>query len=274
MIRGHAILIHGFWSSPATWNRTADVLAADPDLAGVSWHRLGYESPKVSLPFWPTRIPDYDDIAQSLRPFLSAHAPDGNIAIVTHSQGGLILQRYLAWMVNEGRGRELVRIRSVVMLACPHEGTDYLRSIRAVLGFRFHPQAGALATLNQSVAAARRTVLHQVVHATAATERECPIPVHVYAGRTDKVVTRVPAQSAFPNAAVLPGDHFSILDPDLPGSLTAPTVKAHLLHDLAAEAPVSSAVEQARRESSGPHVAFNDSRGVQIGDHNQQENFF
>lgn len=274
MMRGHAILIHGFWSSPATWDRMADVLAADPDLAGVSWHRLGYESPKVSLPFRPTRIPDYDDIAQSLRPFLTAHAPDGDIAIVTHSQGGLILQRYLAWMVNEGRGRELLRIRSVVMLACPHEGTDYLRSIRAVLGFRFHPQAGALATLDKNVAAARRTVLNQVVHATAATERACPVPVHVYAGRTDKVVTRVPAQSVFPHAAVLPGDHFSILDPDLPGSLTAPTVKAHLLHDLAAAASDPGPTEQVRREPSRPHITVDDSRGVQIGDHNQQDNFF
>jgi len=228
----HVILIHGFWSSPATWDPLIDVLTATPELAGLDFHRLGYESPKVSIPLFPTRIPDYDDVAQSLRPFISSQVPSGNIAFVTHSQGGLILQRYLAWMLNEGRGRELARVRSIVMLACPHEGSEYLRSVRAVLGFRRHPQAGDLKAFNQSVAAARRTVINQIVYAVGATDRECRIPIHVYAGRTDKVVTRVPAQSAFPNAAVIPGDHFSILDPRSPGNITAPTIAFHLIQDL------------------------------------------
>ena len=52
--------------------------------------------------------------------------------MVTHSQGGLILQRYLAWMLGEGRGRELTTIRLIVTLSCPNEGSEYLSSIRAV----------------------------------------------------------------------------------------------------------------------------------------------
>ena len=38
------------------------------------------------------------------------------MAIVTHSQGGLILQRSLTWMLHKRRGRELARIPSIVML--------------------------------------------------------------------------------------------------------------------------------------------------------------
>jgi pimeloyl-ACP methyl ester carboxylesterase len=259
----HVVLVHGFWSSPDTWNRLGTVWEDEPELSEFAWQRVHYESPKVSLPWKPTRIPDYDDVAQSLRPFLSVHAPTGDIAFVTHSQGGLIVQRYLAWMLNEGRGQELARVRSVVMLACPHEGSDYLRSIRKVLGFRFHPQAGQLELLDRHVAAARRTVLNQIVHASAITDRTCPIPIHVYSGRTDRVVTRVPAQSAFPDAGVLPGNHFSILDPKYAGSLTAGTVQRHIVNDLASssgarEAMGGSPAEASSDAASGGQVVRQD----------------
>jgi tetratricopeptide (TPR) repeat protein/pimeloyl-ACP methyl ester carboxylesterase len=226
------VLIHGFWSSPATWDRLTAQLSLDPDLAGLRIHGFGYESPR--LPRWffsSTRVPDYDDIAQSLPAYLAAHAPGRTpIVIVTHSQGGLILQRFLAWMLTEGRGRELARIRAIVMLSCPNEGSEYLASIRAVTGFDRHPQAGQLDVLEREVGEARRVVLRQIVNASTLDDRHCPIPVYVYSGRTDNIVVRQSAQSAFPYAEVLPGDHFSILVPDSPGSLTLPTLRRHILN--------------------------------------------
>jgi tetratricopeptide (TPR) repeat protein len=224
------VLIHGFWSSPATWDRLTARMREDAELRDVHIHAFGYESPKLRMPGSPARIPDYNDIAQSLPAYLAAHTvPTAPLAIVTHSQGGLILQRYLAWMLNEGRGRELARIRLVVMLSCPNEGSEYLRSIRAVTGFGHHPQAGQLEVLDREVGAARRIVLRQIVNAQTLDDRHCPIPVYVYSGRTDNVVLRESAQSVFPNAEVLPGDHFTILDPAIPGHLTFPTIKRHLL---------------------------------------------
>jgi pimeloyl-ACP methyl ester carboxylesterase len=224
------VLIHGFWSSPATWDRLIAPLRGDTDLAGLRIHAFGYESPKLRLPGSPTRIPDYNDIAQSLPAYLAAHVRGGaGVAVVTHSQGGLILQRYLAWMLAEGRGRELAMIRLIVMLSCPNEGSEYLRSIRAVAGLGRHPQAGQLNVLTREVGEARRVVLRQIINATTVDERHCSIPVYVYSGRTDNVVLRETAQSVFPNAEVLPGDHFSILDPDAPGSLTFAELKRHLL---------------------------------------------
>ena len=230
------VLIHGFWSSPATWDRLIARLREDTDLAGLQIHAFGYESPKLRLPGSPTRIPDYNDIAQSLPAYLAAEVRGGaGVAVVTHSQGGLILQRYLAWMLAEGRGRELPMIRLIVMLSCPNEGSEYLRSIRAVAGFGRHPQAGQLDVLTREVREARRVVLRQVINATTVDDRHCPIPVYVYSGRTDNVVLRETAQSVFPNAEVLPGDHFSILDPDAPGNLTFAELKRRLLEIFTSE---------------------------------------
>ena len=68
------------------------------------------------------------------------------------------------------------------------------------------------------------------MNASSLDDRHCPIPIYVYSGRTDNIVIRQSAQSAFPYAEVLPGDHFSILVPDSPGSLTVPTLKRHILN--------------------------------------------
>ena len=228
MTNADIVLIHGFWSSPATWDELDERLRGDSELQGLRVHRFGYESPKLSFPLSWTRVPDYNDIAQSLPSYLAAQT-SGATAIITHSQGGLILQRFLAWMLNEGRGRELTAIKLIVMLACPNDGSDYLRSVRAAAGLGRHAQARNLKPLNAEVADTRRVVLRQIVHASAINERECPIPVYAYAGRTDRVVRRTSAQGSFPYAGALPGNHFSILDPSLPGSLTIATLKRHLM---------------------------------------------
>jgi pimeloyl-ACP methyl ester carboxylesterase len=249
MINANLVLIHGFWSSPATWNKLSDRLSADSELQGLRVHRFGYESPKLPVPFWWTRVPDYNDIAQSLPSYLAAHTR-GATVIITHSQGGLILQRFLVWMLSEGRGRELATVKSIVMLACPNDGSEYLRSVRAMAGFGRHAQGRNLKALNSDVADTRRVVLRQVVHASTTNERECPIPIYVYAGRTDRIVRRTSAQGSFPNAGALPGNHFSILDPDLPGSLTVATLKRHLIEAFAASGAASVDAITASPEST------------------------
>src|SRR3954454_23274078 len=156
------VLIHGFWSSPATWEQLISALEADPDLIGLRIHPFGYESPKLRWRWSRARIPDYEDIARSLPAYIATVAPKaGPVAVVTHSQGGLILQRFLAWMLNEGRGLELARLKLAVMLACPNEGSEYLRSIRAAAGMARHPQASQLRVLSREVGDARRIVLRR-----------------------------------------------------------------------------------------------------------------
>lgn len=281
MLDATLVTVHGLWSAPATWDRLTSVWQSDEELRGLRVHPFGYASPKEPrMPFSVARVPDYDDIAQALATeYSTVLAGASNVMFVTHSQGGLILQRFLAWMISEGRGRELSRTHSVVMLACPNRGSEYLLSVRSILGFNRHPQASNLGVLNRQVADTHRTVLKRIVNATGVDDYQCRIPFHVYAGNADSVVTAVSAQSAFPGASTLAGDHFSILDPAAPGNRTAEAVKRHILADAAA-APRSDQDRADRRPNVSQRdenrhvVTISGGQGVQIGDHNVQRNVF
>lgn len=234
MVKVTLVTVHGFWSSSATWDRLITVWSADEHLRDLRIHPFGYWSPKKPrIPFSPSRIPDYNDIAQTFATEYTVKLADARaIAFVTHSQGGLVLQRFLIWMVQQGYGRQLSRIVSVVMLACPNNGADYLRSLRHALGYRRHAQAGSLEMLDKQVADTQRMVLERIVNATGVDDHQCRIPFHVYAGDSDRIVVAASAQAAFPGASTLAGTHFSILDPGAPGNCTANTVRHHLLEDL------------------------------------------
>ncbi len=275
MVDATLVTIHGFWSSPATWRRLTSVWQADEQLAGLRIHGFGYPSPKKPRrPFSGTRVPNYDDVAQTFATeYRGELAEVADLAIVTHSQGGLILQRFLEWMLHEGHGRELARIRSIVVIACPNGGSQYLQAARHLLGFGHHPQAGNLEVLDRRITDTQRYVLVRVVNATGVDDHHCRIPVHVYAGASDGIVPAASAQAAFPGAAELAGDHFSILDPHAPGSQTAGTVKRHLLTDLAAPRPAEPPpAPGSPRPESIPRAKYNvhieTSEGVVIGDGN------
>ena len=286
MIDMTLVTIHGFWSSPATWERLNTIWRADEQLGDLQIHPFGYPSPKKPrLPLSVMRVPDYDDVAQTLATeYMVGLSGAAEVAIVTHSQGGLILQRFLTWMLHQGRARELASIRTIVMLACPNGGSEYLRCLRHALGFRRHPQAGSLEVLDRQIADTQRTVIQRIVNATGVDDHQCRIPFHVYAGDSDKIVTAASAQGAFPGASALPGNHFSILDPSSPGNRTAETIKHHLLADLAAnpaqsarrismavDPSASSASTSVEAEAKGPAERFSvdvrDSYGFIIGDH-------
>jgi pimeloyl-ACP methyl ester carboxylesterase len=286
MINTTLVTVHGFWSSPVTWERLNAIWLADEELRGLRIYPFGYPSPKKPrIPLSATRVPDYDDIAQTLVSEYAAVLADGSdIAIVTHSQGGLILLRFLVWMLNEGRGRELARIRTIVMLACPNSGSQYLATVRRMLGFGRHPQAGSLDVLDRKVADTQRAVLRRVVNATGVDDGQCRIPFHVYAGSSDNIVTAPSAQGAFPGALTLAGDHFSILNPAAPGNRTAVTVKHHIRIDVAAgdtrpELESATALGDGTMPATAPPSAYSkyvvDARGaqgLQVGEGNIQFN--
>ena len=289
MINLTLVTVHGFWSSPTTWERLNAVWRADEELRGLCIQPFGYRSPKKPrMPFSAARVPDYDDIAQTLSTeYTTALAGASDIAIVTHSQGGLILQRFLIWMLNERRGEELARIRTIVMLACPNGGSEYLRSLRHILGYGRHAQAGHLEVLNRQVADTQRAVLQRIVNATGVDAGQCRIPFHVYAGNADRIVTPASAQGAFPGASALAGTHFSILDPTAPGNRTAETVKHHILTDIQAGsaqpvhgAPAAgggakmAAAADPRAENGKYVVDARGAHGLQIGEGNIQNNLF
>ena len=90
MISATVVTIHGFWSSPAMWEQLNEAWRADDELSGLRIHPFGYPSPKKPLlPLSGARVPDYDDIAQTLATeFSTVLGSSPDLVVVTHSQGG------------------------------------------------------------------------------------------------------------------------------------------------------------------------------------------
>ncbi|WP_314622625.1 esterase/lipase family protein [Streptomyces stackebrandtii] len=207
-----AVFIHGFGSSSSVWDPFLDLIQSDADLGFVTPLPFDYATSLISLnPL--RRIPTFETIADDLKGFLDTEGEDfRDLALVSHSQGGLVIQRYLARMLADGRGRELSRIRRIVMFACPNAGSDFGKALRR--GLPFNPQEQQLRSFNQPVADTQRIVVTRIDHATEITDSKCPIPITVYAGTQDNIVTPASAHGVFKDVGALPGDHSSIVRPD------------------------------------------------------------
>lgn len=224
------VFVHGLFSSRTVWESFENLILQDPDLSRLELLNFEYRSPKVRLN--PARrIPDFDDLGDSLATFIRIDAAHlSNVALVSHSQGGLVVQRYLARTLTAGRGLELERIRQVVMFACPNDGSEFALSLRRVVqSWLRSPQERDLAPLTIAVTEARSTVLNRIVHAQGRSAHEYPIAIHVYAGDADNIVKPQSAHSVFPQAGTLPGDHGSIIRPDGPRHRSFTTLRRHLL---------------------------------------------
>lgn len=227
-----AIFVHGIFPSKDTWIPLIRLLEKDAEVS--HFYRLlkfDYSSPKCN---WrpDRRIPDYNTIAGALGTFIENCADYTHLVLVGHSQGGLIIQRYLAEMLAEGRGTDLCKIRLVVLLACPNNGSELFRSLRTFFNFFKlwkHPQERELRPLAPYVVETQRRVLNRIVNAKEISPASCPIRFAVYAAESDNVVTLASAKSVFPRASVLPGDHSSILQAESTESRTFTTLRMNLL---------------------------------------------
>jgi pimeloyl-ACP methyl ester carboxylesterase/O-acetyl-ADP-ribose deacetylase (regulator of RNase III) len=236
------IFIHGLFSSSAVWNDLKSALEQDPAVAGqFDLLFFDYASPRLRLN--PARrIPDFNVVADKLRGYLTdPPLPYERLVLVTHSQGGLIAQRFLTRMLNDGQGAQLARIRSIVMLACPNNGSDFLLLLRdAFAPILRNRQLSALRPISDEVNETHRRISAGIVHSWRVSTAECPIPVTVYAGEEDNIVTPASARSDFPDALVLPGDHSTIVRGG-PGSRVAATLKHRLAKALTEPFPEPAA---------------------------------
>ncbi|MFD9723048.1 alpha/beta fold hydrolase [Streptomyces sp. NPDC059072] len=227
------VFVHGFVSSAATWDevrkhlaRTGDLAIQEPDpvfeyatgMLGSKPFRLPY-SPRKPLSLQNPLalngvlrvLPTLDTVADSLVAYVDTEAAGfERLVLVGHSMGGLVIQRFLARMLSHRRGADLARIRRVILLACPNQGSDLALVFRKRLPWG-NVQEKALRPFDEPVNRTRALVLEHIVNARDVTESTCPIPFSVYAGAEDGVVSVASAQSSFPRAASLPGNHFTIL---------------------------------------------------------------
>ncbi|MFC9896423.1 esterase/lipase family protein [Nocardia sp. NPDC127579] len=206
------VFVHGLFSSAKTWDSMQALLAGDPDLAGLTLLNFCYDSPKLSIN--PLRqIPDFDVLAASLQTCLEIEAADFNsVILVSHSQGGLVVQRYLARMVLRAKGTDLSRLRKVVMFACPSAGSDIFLGVRRLL-LRFHPHVHALAPLNAAVAEAQRVVLERVLFAKERGDHSYPVQIKAYGCERDRIVKPGSSLWVFPDTGMLKGGHSSVIKP-------------------------------------------------------------
>jgi hypothetical protein len=195
-------------------------------------------------------------LGAALRTFLTvATGRCDSLVLVSHSQGGLVVQQCLAGMIADGRGLELTRVREIVMFACPNAGSEFLIGARRRLWFWQHPQEQALRPLNDTIAETRRTVLKSIVYARDSGPSSCHIPIAVYAAASDNVVQPASALDAFPTIGVLPGDHSSVIQPDGPEHPAFLALKMHLIRARNCEIdPVTATTPTARMDVSDATV--------------------
>ncbi|AWZ04243.1 MULTISPECIES: alpha/beta fold hydrolase [unclassified Streptomyces] len=245
------VFVHGFKSSPDTWNHFLRLIDSDPDPSFVAPKTFRYATRLWS--FNPLRrIPDFDDVADSLKGFLESETSDvRDLVLVAHSQGSLNVQRYLALMVTEGRRMELRRIRRIVMLATPNSGSAFLVTLRRSW-LRKNPQVEQLNPLVSQINQTRRVVNTQIVHAPLVADR---IPMTAYAGEEDGIVVAASAYGPFTDIGVLPGDHFGILRPDSPRHRSYLALK-RAFQAAAADAPPVERVRTVSAAALGVHAAL------------------
>ncbi|HEU4389558.1 MAG TPA: hypothetical protein VFV34_17265, partial [Blastocatellia bacterium] len=136
------------------------------------------------------------------------------LTLVGHSQGGLVIQGYLANTLEAGQAEKLSQIRQAILMATPNLGSTIFSPLRKFVSVLFpNPQERALRVLNPEIADMRSVVLNRVIQATEGSSKGWPVPIHAFYGLQDNVVVEASAKGDFENTTGVDGDHFSILKP-------------------------------------------------------------
>jgi len=214
--RPQIVFVHGLFSSGDVWNNFVNLLQSDDMLSEVDYLRFQYSTPKFRI--LPTKkIPSFNDLADRLRTFIELNCDSAKpLIIVSHSQGGLIVQRFLTRSLESELIESVRRIKMIVMFSCPNSGSDVLLSLRKMFIIWRHTQEKELRPLNDLVTHSRRTILWKIMKAQPTDPKACYIPIFLYAGDTDNVVTSVSAFDVFPveNTQVIQGNHSSVIQPN------------------------------------------------------------
>jgi len=116
-----AVFVHGIWGSRwGTWKSHVDffqgIYDRRPELSSYDIYFFHYKTAWIHQP------PLHPDVTAQLRAFLDREGKRYNtIALVCHSQGGLLAKRYLLEELLAGRG-ETMKVDLIVTLNTPHRG--------------------------------------------------------------------------------------------------------------------------------------------------------
>jgi pimeloyl-ACP methyl ester carboxylesterase len=214
-----AIFVHGINADYTSWDDLFKLMGEDPAMTSAfDWLPFKYQS-KVfrGLLDIRSRIPDYDDITQELDQFITIEFTSTykQLFLVGHSQGGLIIQSWLAKVLSENRGESLKSVREILFICTPTLGSDLASPLRKIVfSFIRDPQEERLRVLNSDVAKTRRFVEERVVQTYTRDATHCPVPIVSIWGAEDNIVTAAAAQASFDSILVMDGHHSSVLKPE------------------------------------------------------------
>jgi pimeloyl-ACP methyl ester carboxylesterase len=233
MLRTTVVFVHGFISNPSCWDPFIKRLENDGDFAGKGYLFTRFEYTTKFIEWDPTkRIPEIGECSNLLDLFLHNQPKYDQLFLVGHSMGGLVIQSFLAQKIIAQRGKELAKIRSVILFATPNRGSTILSSLRGIFSkFRKNPQEEDLQVLDKDVAETSDVITRSILAAKSIDKGCCPIPFRVFWGLQDDVVPEVSARGSFVEASALPGGHSEILqcDPVETTDQRYPALKSALL---------------------------------------------
>ena len=215
------VLVHGFNSSAETWARLKRLLSEDPQITGsFDVECFDYTTGLGYVPVIQ-RLPTVEETGEDLAIFLDRklRRNDGNdqyidATLVGHSMGGLVIQSCLKYLLNKSRGRDLNRIRQVILFATPNFGSSVVSGIRRLVARVFsNPQELALRMFSAESRSIHEGIRDQIIFAKRRLDTEYPLPFHCFWGKSDAIVLPVSAQGHFPSGAPLTGDHFEVHSP-------------------------------------------------------------
>jgi triacylglycerol esterase/lipase EstA (alpha/beta hydrolase family) len=207
------VMVHGFNSSAETWARWVELLRADTSLSCINLYTFSYKT-GYTLP-----QPSLDELGAELRAALSGLAASGELVLMAHSMGGLVVKKAL--LQDLSAPTFLPQLQQVFFVASPHSGIR--RPFAFFAGIK-SPQVKALR--HPKVRKLRR----QWRQATEALPSALSFSVVV--GTKDSLVPRYSAKGGFEDVLILPKDHVSVKDPDSTEGPLYQKVKTALLASL------------------------------------------
>jgi tetratricopeptide (TPR) repeat protein len=239
MNRTLVVFVHGVASGPQAWDPLVSLLRTDPQLED----RFEFDTFEYSTRLIGNRVlarkPTYRTVGEKLRTrFLRYCAEYESIVFITHSQGGLVLQTFLSRVLARGEAASLARIRRILLIACPNEGSGIFLLPRRLVGTLWpNAQERRLRPLDEEIADVHQQIIRDIVQATEISARTCPIEIIAYAAEEDGIVLPPSAYGGFLHTGVLPGNHSTVIRPSSRDDQGYLDLRAELLRSAAINLP-------------------------------------
>jgi len=213
------IFVHGFFSGfTECWGPLAKLLESDSEIEqdfNMSWFE--YRTSLISFGVH-AEIPSLQDVATEFSNFLEGNQfleRYSEITLVAHSLGGLVIQFFLAKMLQEKKGESLKAIRQVILYVTPNLGSTFLVGFRSKLLSKIlrNPQEEALRVFSEEVTVVQQIIKKDIIMAPFRGQACYPIPFYCFYGNNDSFVSMASAAGHFVNVEGLPGDHSSVKEP-------------------------------------------------------------